>query len=202
MHTPGEAASAGARQPSAARPPIGVDLDGVISSPLLGWNIAISRRTDLPSPPTSFAHDWPRGPARPLLWLANAARFFARVPTPDAREGLQLLAQRRSVVLITGRSHLARSLTERWLRRHGLEQYVAELRCNDTDLRTAHFKLRVLRERAITEHVDDDGATAMFLARSGLGRVYLRDWPRNRGLPYPANVVRILSLSDLAQHLE
>jgi uncharacterized HAD superfamily protein len=174
----------------------------VISRPFLGWNVAISRRTDLPPPPVRFTRGWPRGGFRALLWLANTVRFSARSPMPDAREGLQLLAQRRSVVIVTGRSELARGLTESWLRRHGLMPFVSQLRCNGTDLGSAHFKLVVLREYAIVEHVDDDGATALLLAREGIRRVYLRDWRRNRGLPYPANVVRVSTLPAIVECLE
>lgn len=169
---------------------------------MLGWNIAISRRQHLPPVPPRFEHDWPHGPARALLWLASALRFSARSPMPDAYAGLQALAQRRSVVVVTGRSHLARGLTQRWLQRHRLAPFVSELCCNDTNLRTAHFKLHILRQRHIPEHIDDDGATVLFLANQGVARVYLRDWPRNRGLPYPANVVPITSLAAAAaEHL-
>ncbi len=137
-----------------------------------------------------------------MLWLASNLRYRARSPLADAQEGLRLLAERRSVVLITGRSDLARGLTERWLRRHGLDRYLAELCFNRTNLRSAQFKLHTLRERSIPEHIDDDGATALLLARQGIRRVYLRDWPGNRGLPYPQAVVRLLSLPAIAAYLE
>ena len=40
-----------------------------------------------------------------------------------------------------------------------------------------------------------------FLARKGLRRVYLRDWPRNRGYKYPESVVRVDSLTQVAERL-
>ena len=39
------------------------------------------------------------------------------------------------------------------------------------------------------------------LAERGPARVYLRDWPRNRGLAYPSNVTRVADLLELARLL-
>jgi hypothetical protein len=58
-----------------------------------------------------------------------------------------------------------------------------------------------VRDLGAGEHVDDDGATAYYLAHHSLPRVYLRDWPRNRGLPYPANVEVVGSLIEIAERL-
>ncbi len=52
----------------------------------------------------------------------------------------------------------------------------------------------------IREHVDDDGSVAYYLANHGV-RVFLRRWPRNRGLPYPDGVVVVKSLMEVAEAL-
>ena len=91
-----------------------------------------------------------------------------------------------------------RPLVWRWLRRHGLAPYIADVHLNDAHLPSAQFKLYTLRRLGATEHVDDDGATAYYLAFHGGVTVYLCDWPRNRGLPYPASVRVVRGLAGVA----
>ena len=120
---------------------------------------------------------------------------------PDAASGLRAVAELRRPVLVTARSVLGRALVERWLVRYDLRQYVAEIYTNDTPLSGPQFKLWAARSLGLQEHVDDDGSTAYYLATNGVRQVYLRDWPRNRGLPYPPNIHRLRSLDELAGQL-
>jgi hypothetical protein len=59
----------------------------------------------------------------------------------------------------------------------------------------------MLRRLNIDEHVDDDGAITYYLAKKGIKQLFLRDWPRNQGLPYPANVAHFTNISEIARHL-
>jgi hypothetical protein len=188
-----------------AKPGIGLDLDGVIVRPPLGWNVAISRRLDLPPLPTRIERPGaPVGWRRSFVLLRSAlevARYLARRPMPEVRDALAELATRRHPVVVSGRSWLVRALVERWLERYGLAPYVAAVYLNDVALPSAQFKLSVLQRLGIGEHVDDDGATALYLARHGIA-VYLCDWPRNRGLPYPTNVQPVRSLLEVPRRLQ
>jgi hypothetical protein len=188
------------------RPTLALDLDGVVVRPPLGWNVAISRRLDtppLPQPVPGLGLDrrW-----RQRYWLARSALEFARYggrqPLPGVRDALARLAKVRRLVIVSGRRWVVRPLVRRWLARHGLAEYVADVYLNDVALPSAQFKLWTLQRLAIGEHVDDDGATAHYLASHSAVVVYLCDWPRNRGLPYPASVQPVPSLLALAHRLQ
>jgi hypothetical protein len=170
-----------------------VDLDGVICRPPFGVNLGIS----------SDALDPAAAPARAFVlpcWLGGTfdhLRFDFRRPLPEAREALSALAELREVVVLTGR----RTSPQQWLRRHGLAEPVSRVVINDSAEASAHFKLRCVQELGAVEHIDDDGRTARLLAERGPARVYLRDWPRNRGMSYPSNVTRVADLLELVRLL-
>jgi len=188
------------------RPTLALDLDGVVVRPPLGWNVAISRRLDTPPlpepvPTLGLERRW-----RQRYWLARSAlevaRYGGRQPLPGVREALARLATVRRLVVVSGRRWVVRPLVRRWLARHGLAAFVADVYLNDVALPSAQFKLWTLRRLGIGEHVDDDGATAHYLASHGAVIVYLCEWPRNRGLPYPPGVRPVPSLLALAYRLQ
>jgi len=189
-----------------ARPTLALDLDGVVVRPPLGWNVAISRRLDTPPlpepvPTLGLERHW-----RQRYWLARSALEFARYagrrPLPGVPAALARLATVRRLVVVSGRRWVVRPLVRRWLTRHGLADLVADVYLNDVALPSAQFKLWTLRRLGIGEHVDDDGATAYYLASHSPVVVYLCDWPRNRGLPYPPGVQPVPSLLALADRLQ
>lgn len=191
-------------RPAADRPFIMLDLDGVIARPALGWNVAISRNLAIPPLPEGVRRADPAAPRSvrlSLRRLTHEVRYLGRLPLPEAREGLAAIARYRRPIVVTGRSWLVQASIRRWLDRVGLASFIEEVVPNDTNLRTAQFKLRIARDRGIVEQVDDDGSIAYYLARHGLERVYLRDWSRNRGLPYPPNVIVVRSLIEVAEDL-
>jgi hypothetical protein len=104
-------------------------------------------------------------------------------------------------VIVSGRCWVVELQVRRWLERHGLAAYVSAIYLNTLSLRSAQFKLWTLEQHGIHEHVDDDGGTAYYLASRSHATVYLCDWPRNRGLPYPPNVQPIRDLAELAHRL-
>jgi FMN phosphatase YigB (HAD superfamily) len=187
------------------RPVLTLDLAGVIVQPPLGWNVAISRRLDVPPlPPTvrrvNTGTRWRRG-----YWMLRTglevARYTGRRPLPGVREALAALADRRRLFVLSGRRWVVRPLVERWLERYGLAPYVSAVYLNDAYLPSAQYKLHTLQGLGASEHVDDDGATAYYLARHGGITVYLCDWPRNRGLPYPGTVQVVRNLSEVVRYL-
>ncbi|MBX5490401.1 MAG: hypothetical protein IRZ14_04525 [Chloroflexi bacterium] len=186
-------------------PVLGLDLDGVLVQPPLGWNVAISRRLALPRLPAEVPRLRLDTRWRQNYWLARTgleiARYAGRRPLPGVAEALAALATVRQLEVVSGRRWVVRPLVRRWLERHGLAPYIAAVHLNDRPLASAQFKLWLLMTRGIAEHVDDDGATAYYLARHGVDAVYLCDWPRNRGLPYPPSVRRVRDLRDLASLL-
>ncbi len=185
------------------RPLMSFDMDGVLCRPPFGLNVAISRRLDIPPLPGSFRHRSKRHRKSIYLILLalEALKYWHRPPMPDVREGLEAISRFRRPVILTGRRWVGRTVIDMWLERHGLEGYFHDVRPNDTTLRPVHHKLRVCRELGVAEHVDDDGSVAYFLANNGVRKVYLREWPRNRGLPYPEGVVVFRSLMEVAEDL-
>jgi len=187
---------------SGARPIFSFDVDGVLCRPPLGLNLAIAGRFGIPPLPEPVAHEAQarsRG-RRALAAALEALRFAWRTPMPDAAAGLAAVSAVVTPVIVTGRSDVGRGLMERWLERHGLKAYFTDIHMSIGALRGPQFKLATLRRRDIFQHIDDDGATVRYLAADGRARIYLRDWPLNRG-EYPANVTVVRSLGDLAETL-
>lgn len=191
-------------RPEQAKRAITVDLDGVLCRPPLGVNVGISRSLaipplppTLPAPPPNSEKNRPRT----LGHLLHVLRYLGRQPMPDARSGLLAIAELRRPLLVTARNALTLPYIEAWLRRHDLRDCFEAVYANDTGLRSAQFKLHKVRMLGASEHIDDDGATAYYLARHGVPRIYLRDWPRNRGLPYPPAVWVVKSILEVAEDL-
>ncbi len=179
-----------------------MDMDGVICTPFLGTNIAISRKLTLPAmrdQVREFSGEHRRITQR-LRRRWETVRYMGRKPLPGIREGLQALVKVRRPVLVTGRSWFARNLIQRWLERYDLAQFFDQVLPNNTNLATAHFKLWTAQHLGHGEHVDDDGSVAFYLAHHGV-RVFLRDWPRNRGLPYPPEVTVYHHLQEVGEAL-
>ncbi len=178
---------------SPARPLVTLDFDGVICSPFFGVNLGIHREfveDNAPPEPARVPPPW-------LSTLVDHARFDLRRPLPDAATGLQALANVARVVIVTGR----RTTPAGWLRRHHLDGYIESITINDGPRRSAHFKLAALEAIRPLAHVDDDPRTVQLLARRTGVDIYVRDWPRNRNLPYATRVTRIATLHDLAARL-
>ena len=171
-------------------PLLTIDMDGVICEPPFGRNLGIHRaflNPDVP-PPTA------RVPRRWFSRIADPVRFELRRPLPGAREALEELRALRTLLLLTGR----RSPPDRWLRRHGFAPLLDGVVINETPMRSPHFKLRAIAELGAVEHIDDDGRTVQLLAQRSQAQPYLRDWPRNRGLPYDERVRRVADIGALA----
>jgi len=175
------------------RPLLTLDFDGVICGPPLRVNLGVHRRFLDPGaePPAALV------PPRWLSLLVDRPRFALRRPLPGAREALARLARERRLIVLTGR----RTSPARWLARHGFAGFVEAIRINEGGQASPHFKLAAIEELGAAEHVDDDPRTAQLLAERDACRVFLRDWPRNRDLPYAPGVTRVADLGALAQLL-
>ena len=171
-------------------PLLTIDMDGVICEPPFGRNLGIHRAFLDPAAPPRPA----RAPRRWFSRIVDPVRFELRRPLPGAREALAELRALRTLVLLTGR----RSPPDRWLRRHGFATLLDGVVINETPIRSPHFKLEAITQLGAVEHIDDDGQTAQLLAQRSGAQPYLRDWPRNRGLPYDERVRRVADLGALA----
>lgn len=175
------------------RPILTLDFDGVICMPPFGKNFGIHRRLIDPAAEPPSARVPPRWFAGPL----DRLRFAFRHPDAEARAALTQLATMRRLVVLTGR----RSSPDRWLRRHGLDHLIERIVINEGPHGSAHYKLQQVAEIGASEHIDDDGPTAQLIADRSTVHVYLRDWPRNRGLAYSDGVTRVDHLVALASRL-
>lgn len=186
------------------RPQIAFDLDGVLCRPPLGFNVAISRRLHTRPLPSDFVrHDSDEARSHSILKLGfESLKYRGRQALPDAREGLKAVAEFRRPVIVTARSWVGKQLIDAWLTRHGMREFIEDIVPNNTNLSPSMHKLRVAREHGFREHVDDDGAVVFYLAHhDDLERIYLRNWWLNQGISFPEKVVRVSTISDIAEDL-
>ncbi len=177
------------------KPPIGIDLDGVICRPPLGLNLSIYRGPYVGRKKRSL---YPKFGENPLVSLVLTLKYMGRRPMYDARSGLQAIREHRDLFLVTSRNSLVHDQVVAWLSHNDLLPLFSAIHTNDSGLPSPEFKERKVRELGISEFVDDDGRVADYLARRGLARIYLRDWPRNHGYRYADNVTRVPSLLRVA----
>lgn len=175
------------------RPIVTLDLDGVICRPPFGVNLGITSTFLDPSASPRPARVPPRWWSVPF----DHARFDFRRPIAGIARALAEVHALREVVLLTGR----RTSPLPWLRRHGLDAHLDRVIINETALRSPHFKVEAIEDLGAIEHVDDDGRTAQLIADRGVARVYLCDWPRNRGPRYHERVTRVANLAAYASLL-
>ncbi|HEX2915135.1 MAG TPA: hypothetical protein VH186_30365 [Chloroflexia bacterium] len=189
------------------KPFISFDFDGVICRPPFGQNRVLGRKLHDEELPENIrvvegpAATWQRRAYLQARGLFEDLKYLGRDPMSAAREGIIAVSQYRTPIIITGRSYLAKRIVEAWLKKYNMEEYFAAIYANNTELPTRQFKLYMLRHLNIDEHVDDDGAITYYLAKKGVRQLFLRDWPRNMGLPYPDNVVHFTNIAEIANHL-
>lgn len=183
-------------------PLLSFDLDGVLARPPFGRNLTINRNLHLePAPSGGLAR---AGSARPWDSLLAATyyrlRYSLRPALPLAAEVVAAATREHRVIVLTARNARGRRSTESWLERQGIASHLHDLVMNDSGLAPPQFKRAVVEALGVVRHVEDDAATAALLARHGVA-VDLIDWPRNRGLSYPAGVTRRLGLQELIDSL-
>lgn len=187
------------------KPLISFDFDGVICRPPFGVNTVLGRQLhDDELPEDVRLVDGPATSLQRRIYLQGRGlfedlKYLGRDPMAAAREGIIAVSQYRTPVIITGRSYMAKRIVDAWLKKHGMEKYFSAIYANNTALPTRQFKLYMLRRLNIQEHVDDDGAITYYLATKGIKQLFLRDWPRNVGIPYPANVQHFTNISEIVQ---
>ena len=91
---------------------------------------------------------------RALHRLTHEVSYLRRRPLPEAAEGLVAIAAVRRPIIVTGRSWLVERSIRVWLAQHGFDRYIEDVVPNNTNLRTAQFKLRIALSRRIEEQVD------------------------------------------------
>lgn len=180
---------------------IGIDMDGVICRPPLGFNLPIAPGPYTEKPSFPVHRQAPRGLSLLALELFLKLKYLARSPLPGALKGIKAISEHRTPVLVTSRNGAGAGLIDSWLKRHGFAGFFREVHSNSLRLPSPDFKWHMCSRLGIEEFVDDDGRVADHLARKGLKTVFLRDWPRNRGYDYPPNVTRIQDLSEVADIL-
>ena len=198
------------------RPILSFDIDGVLARPPLNQDLTMNRDVRMaPAPegagPTGAAEL--EGPGRPasawdrlLMESFYRVRYLRRGAMPGAAEVVRAAAASYRVIVLSARDWRGRESTLGWLRRHEVLPQLELVVLNDSArfgrrLSSARFKERACARLGVRRHVDDDAATAALLARSGVA-VDLIDWPRSRGLAFPAGVRRWDDLAGLRAALE
>ena len=184
------------------KPPIGIDMDGVICCPPLGLNLPIApgpyRTSHQPSSKRTSSSRAGLIALKVLLRL----KYYGRKPLPDALSGIREISKYRTPILVTSRNGHGSDIILSWLKANGFLEFFNDVHSNNLGLPSPDFKWRICSELGIEEFVDDDGRVADLLSRNGLARVFLRDWPRNRGYDYSENVIRVNSIPDIVHHLK
>ena len=184
------------------KPLIGIDMDGVICRPPLGLNLPIAPGPYRERPSSPASRRVPLGLGRLALGAFLRLKYFARRPLPDALAGIKAICEHRTPVLITSRNGAGMELIYSWLRRYGFIDMFGDVHANSLGLPSPDFKWHMCSHLGIEEFVDDDGRVADLLSRKGLKKIFLRDWPRNRGYDYLPNVTRVKGLIEVAGFLE
>lgn len=182
----------------AGRRIISFDLDGVLAAPPFGWNPTLDRNTSLQPMPDHSPQPRTPSPLDPILahtWYA--LRYAGRAVRPGALDAVRAAARNHTVIVLTGRSERGRRRTQDWLDTHGFGEQIDVLVMNNGARSSARHKEHQLAARDVALHADDDAATCALLARCGIP-VALLDWPRNRGLDFPAGVARYTDMRALA----
>ena len=170
------------------RPLVTFDIDGVLCRPPLGIN---------PGGPSARSRDPVRFPR--LSWPVERWFYGWRRPMPGAREGFHAVAARFACAAVSARAESTRGVTERWLERELGALPPLHLRPTWRE-RSSAFKARVIPALGAFAHFEDDPNTALLLAER-IPRVFLVDWPRNRGVERD-NVHRIGRIAEALPLLE
>ena len=192
---------------SSNKPLISFDFDGVVCLPPFGQNRVLGRHLHDEELPENIrmvdgpATTWQRRTYLQARGLFEDLKYLGRVPMANAREGIIEVCKYRTPVIITGRSYMAKRIIEAWLKKFDMADYFSAIYANNTALPTRQFKLYMLRRLNIQEHLDDDGAITYYLATKGIKQLFLRDWDRNQGLPYPPNVEHFTNISEIVATL-
>ena len=193
------------------RPILSFDIDGVLARPPLNQDLTMNRDVGMAPAPGGKgpvgAPDLvrPAGPAsawdRLLMGSFYRVRYLRRGAMPGAAEVVRAATVSYRVIALSARDWRGRESTLDWLERHEILPQLDLVVLNDSArfgrrLSSARFKERACARLGVRRHVDDDAATAALLARSGVA-VDLIDWPRSRGLAFPAGVRRWDDLAAL-----
>ena len=170
------------------RPLVTFDIDGVLCRPPFGIN---------PGGPSARSSDPVRFPR--LSWPVERWFYGWRRPMPGAREGFHAVAARFACAAVSARAESTRGVTERWLERELGALPPLYLRPGWRE-RSSAFKARVIPALGAFAHFEDDPDTALLLAER-IPRVFLVDWPRNRGVECD-NVHRIGRIAEALPLLE
>ena len=176
-------------------------MDGVICQPPLGLNLPIAPGPYEERSPAPKTRKSPSGLQLLGLKLFLKLKYLGRKPLPGALEGIRVISEYRTPVLVTSRNAAGMPVIAAWLKRHGFADLFREVHSNNLSLPSPDFKLHMCSQFDIKEFVDDDGRVADLLSRKGLKTVFLRDWPRNRGYQYLSNVTRVSNLGEVARLL-
>ena len=186
------------------KPLIGVDMDGVLCRPPLGLNVAINKGPFCRSVrnPHAFYQANRFHPVTKLFFsIILRCKYIGRIHMADAKSGLEHIGEHRSLILVTSRTVFGHGLIRSWLVKYGLLDIFDRIYSNNTGLPSPDFKCYMAKKLGFDEFIDDDGQVADALSKQGLGKVYLRDWPKNRGYNYMHNVIRIHNLEEVARYV-
>ena len=178
-----------------ALPLITVDMDGVLSEPLFGWNPTAHGPVSPPDvvPAPNRMQRW--------LWPAERVRYVGRRSMPGAPAFLAALAPHFRLLLLTARGRPSATHSRGWLKRKGLWRYLDGLVFRAGPLIPSYaFKADAVGQLAPAWHVDDDGRTAVHVAAQTHRPVVLIAWPGNVG-QYPEGVFRVADLGAAARFL-
>jgi uncharacterized HAD superfamily protein len=163
-------------------PVIGIDCDGVLASDRQLWQrLQSSYPKDIPARYEDLqTFEWPRvtPETQALCEKLSADRGFTTqlAPIPYMAEALRALHESGySIHVITARPECVLGATRRWLRMHGVSEYVEEIHC----VQNGGSKVPLALALNCTTFVEDNYATAEAMGLASI-RSYLLDAPYNR----------------------
>lgn len=178
---------------------IGIDIDGVIADtlPLLVAELNnFFNRNIRPRDVTSYnildVYDIEAGKLEEFASSRKNILTEAPEPVPGAVPCLNRLKEHACLFLVSARNPELRTLTEKWLQKHGVPR-------DELILLGSHDKVDTCVRLGLDVLVEDSRKNALQVSARGI-RVLLLDAPYNRGA-LPPLVKRCLSWDEICAHL-
>jgi uncharacterized HAD superfamily protein len=179
---------------SAARPAIGIDIDGVLVDTIRHSAAFLSDRMGMPVSAWDIVHGFGDIKDIDRHFAENGEALLGTLPPYDhAVEVIGRLCVVADVYLVSARAEFNRSVTEAWLERHGIRPREVILTGGAGKLATCHY-------RNIGIFVEDSPLNARDLADAGI-TILLLETDYNRYLQHPG-VTHCADWLDIGRHLD
>lgn len=128
-----------------------------------------------------------------------AAHQF-RSPVKDAQSVVADLADEKFTLYVnTGRPYFLKALTKKWLITYNFSSYFHDLCIMPEVTLPWEWKEKIIKEKNILAHIDDDPITVNYLAQNTLAQIYFLVWPETKNVAIDTRVQKINNLIEFKE---